>query len=55
MSVNINKYVPSELIDIYVSVNENRIIVDNLLYRSLNKPIIIPKNKLENLLKYQKN
>ena len=33
MSVNINNYVPSELIDIYVSVNENRIIVDNLLYR----------------------
>lgn len=54
MSVNINNYVPSELIDIYVSVNENRIIVDNLLYESLNKPIIIPKNKLREFTKISK-
>ena len=54
ISVNINKYIPRELIDIYISVNENRIIVDNLLYEHLNKPIIIPKNKLKEFTKVTK-
>jgi len=50
ISINIQTKFPSELVDVYVSSNESKMIVEHNLYKNLTKPLVISEILLKNTL-----
>ena len=54
LSLNINKAIPENYIDYYVSSNEARILVDNKFYLKFKKNFIVPRRVLKSFTKSDK-
>ena len=44
--LNVNKEIPSEIVDYYVACHESRIAIELAQYAKLKKPLIIPKSRI---------